>query len=324
MYKHIQPCNFNHYVRKIRSFFYKKKFIEIHATGIQNIIGSNQYIDKKLTYKDFNNNFWPLFQNNDILLEDILLNNKNIDGCFTISTTYELNKNQIEIKPLFEFAGKGDINNLLNIQKSLLQYIGFEKNKYIRNPVTQQYENNIYNDFPELMDPLQFYHTLLPNISNKTKTQVLTDTFNVQKIFPENDYKNIAAELNTQIIDTQHNKIISKKNGTVFILKNFPLSSNPHWNIKIENNIAKKTTIILNGEETIDSGELSCNADDMRQMFSIVSKRNYSKKLYNLFGKERVDRELNDYLAHDFFPRYSGRINICRLISGIIKDRNVL
>jgi hypothetical protein len=39
--------------------------------------------------------------------------------------------------------------------------------------------------------------------------------------------------------------------------------------------------------------------------------------LYDLFGKERVLAELDEFLAHDFKPRYGGGIGITRLIAGM-------
>jgi hypothetical protein len=40
----------------------------------------------------------------------------------------------------------------------------------------------------------------------------------------------------------------------------------------------------------------------------------YAKTLYNHFGKERVDAEMNEFLAHNFITRSGGGIGITRLI----------
>ena len=39
----------------------------------------------------------------------------------------------------------------------------------------------------------------------------------------------------------------------------------------------------------------------------------YCAKLFELFGKERVEKELEDFFALDFFPRFGGGIGLTRL-----------
>ncbi len=41
--------------------------------------------------------------------------------------------------------------------------------------------------------------------------------------------------------------------------------------------------------------------------------------LYNRFGEERVNAELEEFLSHDFFPRSGGGIGIGRMISAMEK-----
>jgi hypothetical protein len=41
--------------------------------------------------------------------------------------------------------------------------------------------------------------------------------------------------------------------------------------------------------------------------------------LYNLFGKERVLKELDEFLQHDFIPRFGGGIGVTRMISAMKK-----
>ena len=45
----------------------------------------------------------------------------------------------------------------------------------------------------------------------------------------------------------------------------------------------------------------------------------YAKLLFDLFGKERVEKELFEFLTHPFRKRYGGGIGITRLISGMRK-----
>ena len=55
----------------------------------------------------------------------------------------------------------------------------------------------------------------------------------------------------------------------------------------------------------------------MREQFHTISDGEYASLLYELFGKERVEKELEEFLSYDFFPRYGGGIGVTRLISAL-------
>ena len=52
-------------------------------------------------------------------------------------------------------------------------------------------------------------------------------------------------------------------------------------------------------------------------MFSDISEGGYASLLYDLFGKKRVDDELDEFLRNDFVPRYGGGIGVTRLINAM-------
>jgi hypothetical protein len=74
-----------------------------------------------------------------------------------------------------------------------------------------------------------------------------------------------------------------------------------------------KVDIILFGQETIGSAERSCDKESMREMFYTIENGNYSGKLFELFGRERVEKELNEFLSLDFFPRFGWGCGLTRL-----------
>jgi hypothetical protein len=43
----------------------------------------------------------------------------------------------------------------------------------------------------------------------------------------------------------------------------------------------------------------------------------YADLLYDKFGKDRVDKELDDFLSLDFIPRVGGGIGVTRLLSAL-------
>ena len=70
----------------------------------------------------------------------------------------------------------------------------------------------------------------------------------------------------------------------------------------------------MHGVETIGSAERSCDTDYMRKQFYGISDGNYAKILFSNFTKERVERELEEFLANKFVDRSGGGIGITRLI----------
>ena len=64
---------------------------------------------------------------------------------------------------------------------------------------------------------------------------------------------------------------------------------------------SKKIDVILGGMETIRSAERSTDVDMMRDTFHTITDGEYSLQLlYKLFGKERVEAELEKFLEFDF------------------------
>jgi aspartyl/asparaginyl-tRNA synthetase len=77
--------------------------------------------------------------------------------------------------------------------------------------------------------------------------------------------------------------------------------------------IFNKVDVILYGQETIGSAERSCDVDKMREMFYTIEDGGYCNKLFELFGKERVESELEQFLSFEFFPRFGGGIGMTRM-----------
>ena len=71
----------------------------------------------------------------------------------------------------------------------------------------------------------------------------------------------------------------------------------------------------------IGSAERSCDKDEMRHQFNTISDGQYADILFNQFGKERVEKELDKFLAYDFFLRSGGGIEMTRLMSAMDKNK---
>ena len=135
--------------------------------------------------------------------------------------------------------------------------------------------------------------------------------------FPELEEKTYfewADEFGTKELDHDHEAKIR-----CGMITEFPEWTSPFWNMSRheEGLTSKKIDVILGGMETIGSAERSTDVEQMRDTFHTITGGEYSALLYNLFGKDRVEAELEEFLKHDFFPRVGGGIGMTRLISAL-------
>jgi len=254
---------YNELVQKMRKFFLKKGFIEVPTQSRLSILAACENPHSIATFT-YNGEIWPLPQTGQMWLEYELLKNPEWPGVFCISTSYRQEKNPIPgrhelIFPMFEFESKGGIEELMELEMELLEYLGFI------DPVTVD-----YNDRCELYG--------------------------------------------TEILESEHETRMWEEHGPSIMLHSFPLRTNPFWNMKHKGGeIFNKIDVILYGQETIGSAERSCDKDEMRHNFYTIENGGYSAKLFELFGKERVEKELEEFLSFDFFQRFGGGIGMTRL-----------
>jgi aspartyl/asparaginyl-tRNA synthetase len=146
--------------------------------------------------------------------------------------------------------------------------------------------------------------------------------FGPRASFKEIDYKDAAAEYGVNEIEADQEIAMCKKYGNVVMLQNFPVYTSPFWNMKMNEDmtVANKIDVLIHGMETIGSAERSSDKDQMHQQFYTISDGGYAKLLFDTFGKERVEKELNEFLSFDFFPRFGGGIGITRMIHGLEEE----
>ncbi len=129
------------------------------------------------------------------------------------------------------------------------------------------------------------------------------------------------------ILENEHETKMWNEKGSVVSLQYFPRRTNPFWNMKNKDGeIFNKVDVILYGQETIGSAERSCDVEKMKEMFYTIEDGKYCEKLFELFGKERVEAELETFLQYDFFPRFGGGIGMTRLARAyemMLEEKNV-
>jgi len=129
----------------------------------------------------------------------------------------------------------------------------------------------------------------------------------------------------TQELTHDHEEQMKEDFGPVVFCKEFPSFTSPFWNMKKKNkDYSHKIDVILCGKETIGSAERSTDPNEMRKEFHTISDGKYAQKLFDLFGKDRVEKELEEFLSFNFFPRTGGGIGVTRMIDAVKQlEKNV-
>jgi len=268
---HINPFDFDFINTKIREFFKSKGLVECFEQNKRTILAACED-PQNVGFYDCRGERFPLPQTNQMNLENIILENPGKAlGYFTYTTSYRFEEHAVEgrhntIFPMIEFELNEGMNELLNFEKELLEYLGF---------------------------------------GTKDK-------------FFEGDYLDICEKYGVSELTHEHEQKLFDDYGPVFFLKNFPESTSPFWNMKRrENGIAEKIDCIICGIETFGSASRSCDAEEMRNKFYTISDGGYAGLLHEKFGKERVNKELDEYLSHTFFERSGCGIGYTRLHRGM-------
>ncbi len=142
------------------------------------------------------------------------------------------------------------------------------------------------------------------------------------------EYEKLCKLYSTDEIKAEHEERICNEINPVICLEKFPGRTNPFWNMKHnKNNIYNKIDIILYGQETIGSAERSTNIQEMRENFYSISDGMYANLLFTKFGKDRVEKELEEYFSLPMIPRFGAGVGVTRLAramqcAGLIEANN--
>ena len=285
----IDPHEYTQVVKSLREFFDSKSFLEVHTQNRLSILAACEDPTTVATY-EYQGNIWPLPQTGQMWLEYELLTKPDLEGCYCVSTSYRQEQNPLPgrhdvIFPMFEFEAHGDFEDLLQLENDLCKHLGF-KSKTERNMYTED--------------------------------------------FPGGFYQSVLAKYTGTELTAHHEEEMYQEYGDVFFLTHFPESTSPFWNMKLgeldvkkDKKLANKCDVIMGGMETIGSAERGTDVEEMREQFYTISEGGYAELLFNLFGKERVEEELNEFLAHDFIQRFGGGIGVTRMICAM-KRANLL
>jgi aspartyl/asparaginyl-tRNA synthetase len=122
---------------------------------------------------------------------------------------------------------------------------------------------------------------------------------------------------------------MGKEYGDVVFLKHFP-EEESFFNMKRcdDPKLVKKVDVLLGSPniksmEVIGSGERSVDVDQMRRSFIEQTEGKFAQLLYDKFGKDRVNKELDEYLSLPMFPRSGMGIGGTRMLN-ILLDKGLI
>ena len=128
----ICPKDFTKVVSKLSSFFLQRNYLNVHTQNRLSILAACEDPNNLSTF-NYSGRVFPLPQTGQMWLEYELLRDPDQEGFFCISTSYRNESNPVEgrhdlVFPMFEFEAKGDMNDLVTLEKELLEYLGFGNN----------------------------------------------------------------------------------------------------------------------------------------------------------------------------------------------------
>jgi len=134
---------------------------------------------------------------------------------------------------------------------------------------------------------------------------------------PSIRYDEAAEKYGVKELEAEHEEMLQNDFGPAVLLTDFPQHTSPFWNMRKNGEFANKIDVILYGIETIGSAERGTDPDEMRHLFHTISDGMYADILFAQFGKERVQKELEEFLSFDFFERFGGGIGMTRMIRAL-------
>lgn len=252
----------------------QKNYLEVYPQTIRSIMAACED-PKTLRSFEFDGNIWPLSQTNQMNLEMILLTMpEQADGIYCMTTSYRDEPNPV--------PGRHD-------------------------KIFPMFEFEHKGDFDSLV---------------KTLSELCVHLEFVDKVedIPIFNYDELCEKYNVEYLETEHEHLLWKEFGDVVGIVNFPERTSPFWNMKTNDlktysneQLFSKCDFIICGHETFGSASRSCDIEQMKNSFHTISDGMYADLLYKSFSKQRVEKELEDYLSLEMFERFGAGIGFTRL-----------
>ncbi len=167
------------------------------------------------------------------------------------------------------------------------------------------------------------FHDLLKTLSELVVELGLVDK---TEDIPFFTYNQLCEHYNTDLLTSEHETKMWHEFGDVVGITHFGSKTSPFFNMSSAGydngeEIFNKCDLIICGQETFGSAERSCDIEKMRQNFYTISEGEYSKLLFEKFGKDRVEKELEEFLSLEMSNRWGFGMGVQRLMRAMkLKD----
>jgi len=275
--KIIDPQDFNKMVSKLRGFFIEKGYLETYPQPRLSILAACE--DPK-TVRSFNfaGQIWPLPQTSQMHLEGELMKFADtVDGLFCLTASYRDEPNPIPNRHDLTFP---------------------------------MWEFEHKGTFIDLIDTLSELSIHLGFAKSTEDIPIFT-------------YEELCTKYSVDYLEADHETMIWEEYGDVVGIKKFPERTSPFFNMMQDGydltgeKIFNKCDFIICGQETFGSAERSIDIDQMRNSFHTISEGMYAKLLYNEFGKDRVEEELEIFLSLKMINRFGCGCGLTRLLRAL-------
>ena len=278
------PLQFDSLIQKLRGFFMRRNFKETFPQPNLSILAACEDPKTVRSFK-FNNNIWPLNQTNQMHLEHILMSHSDeVDGLYCLTASYREEPNPIPNRHMLSFS---------------------------------MFECESKGDFDNLLDTLSELMVHLGLVEHTSDIPFFT-------------YNELCKHYGVDTLEAEHEAMIWKEYGDVVGITYFPSRTSPFFNMryhgvdaKTGDGLYRKCDFIICGQETFGCAERSTNVEEMRNSFYTISNGEYAKLLFEQFGKERVELELETFLSLNMIERWGYGCGISRLMRAM-KIKNLL
>jgi hypothetical protein len=346
----IEPSDFDWVNRKFREFFAKRGMIEVPTQSTVDILSACEDTQNLASFIFADGLEYPLKQTGQMVLEHELLSNPNSKGFFCQTTSYRFEKNPKPgrhslIFPMMEFEIHGGLDTLIQFERDLLEHFGFGKgssfpqgdyldvcDRYKTAELDHEHEARLQRDFgpvffltnfPESTSP--FWNMKRDIVARPAASPASPDTAKPElttspdHIKPDSKASEPGIMMSPGDAAIKHAAELRATGRTRTTPEDAATKHAAELSAAVcsgmmQVSVARKCDVIMDGIETIGSAERSCDPAEMRARFYSIMNGQYAKTLFDRFGKARVERELEDFLKHNFFVRSGAGIGITRMI----------
>jgi len=222
---------------------------------------------------EFGGEKFPLPQTNQMNLEEELMVDSTIDGLFCLTASYRDEPNPIEGRHMKSFP---------------------------------MFEAEHKGDFSNLIQTISECCVYLGLVEKVADIPIFT-------------YDELCEHYKVEDLTSTEETLMCKEYGDVVAITMFPDRTDPFFNMRVDGcnlkgeKLSNKVDFIVCGQETFGCAEREIDINLMRNNFHTISNGGYSGLLFEKFGKERVEKELEDFLKLPMIERWGFGCGLTRL-----------